>query len=170
MSFISYMSLKHALDDSLRNGLLESLQPKNGYSLAEVNNEGVTYIHEDPRLSWSLKSFTMDNIVSMDDLGQDLLTGGFGEYSILRYPNDQVLVEQNEAMVFWTKVLPVTPGRILFTWTELCSAIIQLTNGMIVSLTLSWKGGPMEDLELVKTIFLDIAKVNLTPQLPSLQV
>ena len=168
MSFISYVSLKHALDDSARHGLLESFQAKNGYSLAEMTDEGLTYVHEDPRLSWSLKSFTMDDIDSMDELGQDLLAGGFGDYSILRYPKDQVLVEQNEAMDFWTKVLPVTPGRILFTWTELCSVIIQLTNGMIVSLDLSWKRGPMEDLELVKTIFLDIAKVKLTPQLSSL--
>jgi hypothetical protein len=168
MSFISYVSLKHAFDESSRIGLLESLQPQNGYSLFEVNDEGVTYIHEDPRLSWSLKSFTLDTIDLMDELGQDLLNGGFGEYSILRYPKDQVIVEQDEAMAFWTKVLPVTPIRILFTWTELCCVFIQLTNGMIVDLTLSWKGGPMEDLELVKTIFLDIAKVNLTPQLSSL--
>ena len=168
MSFISYVSLKHALDDSARHGLLDSLQPKNGYSLAEMTDEGLTYVHEDPRLSWSLKSLTMYNIDSMDELGQDLLAGGFGDYSILQYPKDQVLVEQNEAMDFWTKVLPVTPGRILFTWTELCNVIIQLTNGIIVSLTLSWKGGPMEDLELVKTIFLDIAKVKLTPQSSSL--
>lgn len=168
MSFISYVSLKHALDDSARHGLLDSLQPKNRYSLSEDIDEGLTYIHEDSRISWELITYTEEAVLAHGDLGQDLISGGTGGYGILRYPNDFDWVDQNEAMDFWTKVLPVTPGRILFTWTELCCVFIQLTNGMIVSLWLNWMGQEIEDFELIKTIFLDIAKVKLTPQLSSL--
>jgi hypothetical protein len=159
---VTYVSLKHALDADARKELLESVRPTAGYALTEVSDSSLTYVHQDPRTSWLMLTYTHDGIISHEVLGDDLLAGGCGEYGVLRFPNDLGWAKQDEALAFWTQILPVKPHRILFTYSELDCVYIQLANGMIVSLKLQWEGQDMENEDVIKTIFTKIIESNRT--------
>ena len=162
MKQFAELSLKHALDAEVHNELLESIRPMSGYALTEITASSLTYVNQNPRVSWNLDVYSRDGIVSLDALGDVLLAGGFGEYGVLRFPNDFGWAQQDEALAFWTQILPVKPHQILFTAFELDRVFIQIANGMIVSLKLQCDGQDMEDAELIKTIFTKIIEANRT--------
>jgi len=162
MNQFAELSLKHALDDATRSGLLESVRPTAGYALTEVSESRLTYLHQNPRISWQLITYTHSEIEEQDFLGEELLSGGLDLLGVLRFPNDFGWAKQDEALAFWTKVLPVQPHKIMFTFTELCCVYVQLQNGMIVSLWLNWDGDDIEDADAIKTIFTKIIESNQT--------
>lgn len=162
MKQFAELSLKHVLDDATRSGLLESLRPTAGYALTEVSESRLTYLHQNPRISWKLITYTHREVEAQDELGDQLLCGGYDFLGVLRFPNDFGWAKQDEALAFWTKVLPVRPHKIMFTWTELCCVYVQLPNGLIVSLWLNWDGDDIEDADAIKTIFTKIIETNQT--------
>jgi hypothetical protein len=159
---VTYVSLKHALDAEARKELLESVRPRAGYALTEISDSSLTYMHQDHRISWSLDACSQYGIGTLDNLGEEILAGGCGEYGVLRFPSDFGWAQQDEALAFWKQILPVKPHRILFTSFELDMAYIQIANGMIVFVKLKWDGQDMEDAEVIKSIFTKIIESNRT--------
>ena len=156
------LSLKHVLDDATRSGLLESLRPTAGYAIKEVSESSLKYLHQNPRISWVLITYTHSEIEEQEFLGEELLSGGLDLLGVLRFPNDIGWAKQEEALAFWTKVLPVRPHKIMFTFIEMGCVYVQLLNGMIVSLWLHWDGENREDADAIKTIFTKIIETNQT--------
>ena len=159
---VTYTSLKHALDAEVDNEIIGSIRPMSGYALTRITDSSLTYVNQNPRVSWTLQFYSHDGIVSLDALGDVLLAGGFGEYGVLRFPNDFGWAQQDEALAFWTQILPIKPHQILFTTFELDMVFIQIANGTIASLKLQLDGQDMEDAELIKTIFTKIIEANRT--------
>lgn len=156
MNQFAELTLRHALDDETRSGLLESLRPTAGYEIKEVCDASLKYRHQNPRVSWELITYTHCEVEAQEELGYQLLSGGFDLLGVLRCPSDFGWAKQDEALAFWTKVLPLKPFKILFTFTELYCVYVQLLNGMIVSLWLKWDGDDIEDADAIKTIFTKI--------------
>lgn len=162
MKQFAELSLKHSLDADVNKELLESVSPTAGYALTELSESRLTYLHQNPRISWHLFTYTRSEIEEQESLGEELLSGGLDLLGVLRFPNDFGWAKQDEALAFWTKVLPVRPHKIMFTFTELCCVYVQLQNGMIVSLWLKWDGDDIEDADAIKTIFTKIIETNHT--------
>lgn len=162
MNLFPELSRKHALAVATRSGLLESVRPTAGYALTKVSEFMLTYPHQNPRISWHMTTYTQSEIEDMEFLGEKLLSGGFDLLGVLRFPNDIGYAKQDEALAFWTKVLPVRPQKIMFTIVETGLVFVQLQNGMIVSLLLHWDGAEFEDEAAIKTICTKIIESNRT--------
>jgi hypothetical protein len=159
---VTYTSLKHALDAEVDNEIIGSIRPISGYALTRITDSSLTYVNQNPRVSWILHFYSHDWIVSLKALGEILLARGFGEYGVLRFPNQFGWAQQEEALAFWTQILPVKPYQILLATFELNMVFIQFANGTIVSLTLQLDGNDIEDADAIKTIFTKIIESNLT--------
>ncbi len=75
MKQFAELSQKHSLDADVHKELLESVSPTAGYSLTELSESRLTYLHQNPRISWHLVTYTRSEIEEQESLGEDLLSG-----------------------------------------------------------------------------------------------
>lgn len=166
MKKVTYPNLDALRNEASQIELSASVRPFNSYDINVDTYTSITYVHADTRISWRLWIHTEDEVLSLEVLGDNLLAGGYGEYGILRFPDHFAWASQKEALGFWTRILPVRPHKILFTFMELHCVYVQLDNGMIGRFDLQWNRNDIEEVEFVKTIFLLIIESTKTTPLP----
>lgn len=147
----------NAQDLFLKQGqtsLRDALTAVNNFEISGITDAGtINYRHPASSNDWLLVLLSEKDVLNLEDLGNDLMTGSWDSFAVIRFPEKFAWAGQEEAIAFYSSILPVVPERILFTCGEFDGIYIQLPSGHVAHIVPDVSGIYTGDYAVERDLF-----------------
>ncbi len=154
MQKVQFLNAQDLFVKQGNTSLRDALTAVNNFEISGITDAGsINYRHPASSNDWLLVLLSEESVLDLEDLGKDLMAGSWDNFAVIRFPEKFAWAGQEEAIPFYSSVLPVVPERILFTCGEFDGIYIQLPRGHIAHIVPDVPGIYTDDYAFEKDLF-----------------